>query len=90
MHPHRDTHTQEKEKEKKKGERYKYDSNKTSSLVWNKNNAKLILWKGRKYQTLRLDNPSPSPQTPKEKQKCVGYQREKITQKKTFGLKEEL
>ena len=76
------THTEEKEKEKKKGERYKYDSNKTSYLVRNKNNAKLILWKGRNYQTLRLDNPSPSPQTPKEKQKWVGYQREKITQKK--------
>ena len=64
MHPHRDTHTQEKEKEKKKGERYKYDSNKTSSLVWNKNNAKLILWKGRNYQTLRLDNPPPPKKNP--------------------------
>lgn len=86
MHTHRDTHTEEKEKEKKKGEHYKYDSNKTSSLVWNKNNAKLILWKGRNYQTLRLDNHPPpqkkSPTTPKEKQKWVGYQREKITQKK--------
>ena len=42
-HTHTHTHTEEKEKEKKKGECYKCDSNKTSSLVRNKNNAKLIL-----------------------------------------------